>query len=180
MSAVMYQTTDSEISWYHTIIIFASVLHMWKQLLLPSRTFTNWRWDRGRSIQNVALPSTGCGEHDNQECFHTAEDMCTVSGKETCSHIMQNKLFRFEHKHTSQSESHFYSFCSIRFSYLHFYTLIIHCELLYQLDVCGSVLHSTIHKEKSDKMQQCIKILLFHIYMKLNMFWVTHCPSSGA
>jgi len=29
-------------------------------------------------------------------------------------------------------------------------------------------------------MQQCIKILLFHIYMKLNMFWVTGCPSSGA
>jgi len=22
--------------------------------------------------------------------------------------------------------------------------------------------------------------LLFHIYMKLNMFWVTHCQSSGA
>jgi len=40
--------------------------------------------------------------------------------------------------------------------------------------------HSTIHKEKSNKMQQCIKILLFHIYMKLNMFWVTHRPSSGA
>jgi hypothetical protein len=46
--------------------------------------------------------------------------------------------------------------------------------------VCGSVHHSTIHKEKSSKMQQCIKILLFHIYMKLNMFWATHCPSSGA
>jgi len=28
-------------------------------------------------------------------------------------------------------------------------------------------------------MQQCIKIL-FHIYMKLNMFRVTHRPSSGA
>ena len=22
--------------------------------------------------------------------------------------------------------------------------------------------------------------LLFHIYMKLSMFWATHCPSSGA
>jgi len=21
---------------------------------------------------------------------------------------------------------------------------------------------------------------LFHIYMKLNVFWATHCPSSGA
>jgi len=28
-------------------------------------------------------------------------------------------------------------------------------------------------------MQQCIKIL-FRIYMKLNMFWATHRPSSGA
>jgi len=28
-------------------------------------------------------------------------------------------------------------------------------------------------------MQHCIKIL-FHIYMKLNMFWATHRPSSGA
>jgi hypothetical protein len=33
--------------------------------------------------------------------------------------------------------------------------------------------HSKIHKEKSDKMQQCIKIVLFHTYMKLNMFRVT-------
>jgi len=29
-------------------------------------------------------------------------------------------------------------------------------------------------------MQQCIKMLLFHIYMKLNMFRATHPPSSGA
>jgi len=29
-------------------------------------------------------------------------------------------------------------------------------------------------------MQQRIKISLFHIYMKLNMFRVTHRPSSGA
>jgi len=40
-------------------------------------------------------------------------------------------------------------------------------------DVRGSVHHSTIHKEKSNKMQQCIKILFFHIYMKLNMFRAT-------
>jgi len=36
------------------------------------------------------------------------------------------------------------------------------------------------HKEKSNEMQQCIKILLFHIYMKPNMFRATHRPSSGA
>jgi hypothetical protein len=29
-------------------------------------------------------------------------------------------------------------------------------------------------------MQQYIKILLFHVYMKLNMFRPTHRPSSGA
>jgi len=33
--------------------------------------------------------------------------------------------------------------------------------------------------KKSNKMQQCIKIFLFHIYMKLNMFRATHHPSSG-
>jgi hypothetical protein len=32
---------------------------------------------------------------------------------------------------------------------------------------------------KSNKMQQCMKIL-FHIYMKLNMFRVTHRPLSRA
>jgi hypothetical protein len=37
-----------------------------------------------------------------------------------------------------------------------------------------------LHKEKSNKMQQCIKSLLFHIYMKLSMFRATHRPSSGA
>jgi hypothetical protein len=48
------------------------------------------------------------------------------------------------------------------------------------LDVRGSMHHVTIHKEKSNKMQQRIKILLFLIYMKLNMFRATHRPSSGA
>jgi len=37
-----------------------------------------------------------------------------------------------------------------------------------------------VHKEKSNKMQQRIEILLFHIYMKLNMFRATHHPSPGA
>jgi hypothetical protein len=49
-----------------------------------------------------------------------------------------------------------------------------------ELDVRGSVHHSTIHKENSNKMHQCIKILSFHIYMKLNMFRATRRPSSGA
>ena len=34
---------------------------------------------------------------------------------------------------------------------------------------------STIHKE-SNKMQQCIKFLLVHIYMKLNMFRAMFSP----
>jgi len=29
-------------------------------------------------------------------------------------------------------------------------------------------------------MQQCIKILLLHIYMRLNTFRATHRPTSGA
>ena len=40
-------------------------------------------------------------------------------------------------------------------------------------------IHS-IQEEKSNKMQQCIKILLFHIYIKPNMFRKTHRPLSGA
>jgi hypothetical protein len=52
----------------------------------------------------------------------------------------------------------------------------VHCKF----DVRGSVHRSTIHKEKSNKMQKGVKILLFHIYMKLNMFRATHRPSSGA
>jgi hypothetical protein len=47
------------------------------------------------------------------------------------------------------------------------------------LHVRGSVYHSTIHEEKSNKIQKCIKTL-FPIYMKLNMFRATHRPSSGA
>jgi hypothetical protein len=34
-------------------------------------------------------------------------------------------------------------------------------------------------QRKSNNMQQCTKIL-FHIYVKLNMFQATHRPSSGA
>jgi hypothetical protein len=42
------------------------------------------------------------------------------------------------------------------------------------------ILHCLIHEEKSNKMQQCTKILLLHIYIKLNMFRTTHRPLSGA
>jgi hypothetical protein len=42
--------------------------------------------------------------------------------------------------------------------------------------ICASQYNSL---RKSNKMQQCVKIL-FHIYMKLNMFRATRRPSSGA
>ena len=35
---------------------------------------------------------------------------------------------------------------------------VFHIILKHQLDVRGSMHHSTIHKEKPNKMQQCIKI----------------------
>jgi hypothetical protein len=47
-------------------------------------------------------------------------------------------------------------------------------------DVRGSVHHSPKKKKKSNKMQKSIETLLLPIYMKLNMFRVTHRPSSGA
>jgi len=70
-----------------------------------------------------------------------------------------------------------YSIC-VRSS--HFANIVLVSYTQFQLDVRGSVHHSKIHKEKSNKIQQCIKTLLFHIYMKLNMFRMTHSISSGA
>jgi len=56
------------------------------------------------------------------------------------------------------------------------YSLICHgCCIISVIDSIVKY-HSL---RKSNKMQQCIKIL-FHIYMKLNMFRATHRPSSGA
>jgi hypothetical protein len=44
------------------------------------------------------------------------------------------------------------------------------------LDVHGSVHHSTIHEEKSNKTQQCIKFVLFPIYIKLNTYCAWQRP----
>jgi hypothetical protein len=52
--------------------------------------------------------------------------------------------------------------------------LVATCDSCHTIDVRGSVHHSAISKEKSNKMQQYIQILLFHIYMKHNMFRATH------
>jgi len=45
-------------------------------------------------------------------------------------------------------------------------------------DVRGSVHHSIIHKENPTRCNSVLKFL-FHIYMKLNMLWVTYRLSSG-
>jgi hypothetical protein len=37
-----------------------------------------------------------------------------------------------------------------------------------------------IHKENPKRCNNVSEFLLFHIYMKLNMFRATHRPSSGA
>jgi len=70
----------------------------------------------------------------------------------------------------------------IRSLKLHWQPLVFHTWKIVGRVVGGrqAQYHSTIHKKKSNKMQQCIKILLFHIDMKLNMFQATHRPSSGA
>jgi len=56
-------------------------------------------------------------------------------------------------------------------------TLLSSVEIFF--DVRGSVHHSIVHIKKSNKLQQNIKIL-FHIYIKLNMFRTTRRPPSGA
>jgi len=47
------------------------------------------------------------------------------------------------------------------------------------LGVRGFVRHSIIHKE-NPKDATVYQNILFHIYMKLNMFRATHLSSSGA
>jgi len=59
-------------------------------------------------------------------------------------------------------------------------TFEIKNRAIQQLQCKCAHLLEPIHKEKSNMMQQCIKILLFLIYMKLDMFRATHRPSSGA
>jgi hypothetical protein len=51
---------------------------------------------------------------------------------------------------------------------------------IYKLDVHGSVHHSINYLEITNKMQPCIRILLFQCFLLLSIFWATHCSSSGA
>jgi hypothetical protein len=46
------------------------------------------------------------------------------------------------------------------------------------LDICGSMHHSIIHIKNPTQCNSVSKS--YFIYMKLNMFWATHRPSSGA
>ena len=39
-------------------------------------------------------------------------------------------------------------------------------EIIHNVNVRGSVHHSTIHKEKSNKMQQCIKIVYYSVSIR--------------
>jgi hypothetical protein len=55
---------------------------------------------------------------------------------------------------------------------------IVLSKVLYLTFVDHNVRHNIIHIKKYNTMQHCIKIL-FHIYMKLNMFRATHRSSSG-
>ena len=86
-----------------------------------------------------------------------------VSAKKNCCVCLLQNLFWLFSCHKSSVLYH-----------RHDQTLIVDLEI--QRDVRGSVHHSKILTEITNK----IKILLFHIYMKLNMFRPTHRPSSGA
>ena len=50
---------------------------------------------------------------------------------------------------------------------------------IFCLDVRGSVHHNIIHKENPTRCNSVSKFL-FNIYVKFNIFWATHGPSSGA
>ena len=53
-------------------------------------------------------------------------------------------------------------------------------QTLTDFDARGNAHHNTIHKEKIQQDATVYQNLLFHIYIKLNMFRATHRPSSGA
>jgi hypothetical protein len=52
-----------------------------------------------------------------------------------------------------------------------FYELFLFKYTLKRSDICGSVHHSTIHRAKSNKMQQCIKIY----YSLFTRIWSSTC-----
>jgi len=54
-------------------------------------------------------------------------------------------------------------------------------QLRNKLGVRGSVHHSTILIVKNPTRCKSVSKFYYSLFwMKLNMFWVTHCPSSGA
>jgi hypothetical protein len=51
---------------------------------------------------------------------------------------------------------------------------------VFELDFRGSMAHSIMHKGKSNKMQQCIKIFIIPYLYEAQYVSGTHRPSSGA
>ena len=49
-----------------------------------------------------------------------------------------------------------------------------------ELDVRGSVHHSTIHQETIQQDATMYQTFIIPYFLKINMFWATHRPSSGA
>jgi hypothetical protein len=78
--------------------------------------------------------------------------------------------------------THVTKYCGILLCCHHVVSLDVHSVCSHtSTGLCtGTLQPFAVLKEKSNKMQQRIKILLFHIYLKLNMFRATHRPLSGA
>jgi len=65
-------------------------------------------------------------------------------------------------------------------SYLVVNTLRLHYKTRYAVMLVDPCIIVQFIKKNPTRCKQCIKILLFYIYVKLNMFRATHRPSSGA
>jgi hypothetical protein len=56
----------------------------------------------------------------------------------------------------------------------------VYTKLYFQLDVCVSMHHSTIHKEKIQQDATMYQNFIIPFLYDAQHFWVTHYPSSGA
>ena len=81
------------------------------------------------------------------------------------------------------------AFCSTVFEGHNFLHLTINSDILWHISISCSVMYLTfvdpciivqVVKKNPTRCNSVSKFLLFHIYMKLNMFRATHRPSSGA
>jgi len=53
-------------------------------------------------------------------------------------------------------------------------------HVIFIVFLCPCYISHSVHKENPTRCNSVSGFLLFHIYMKLNMFRVTYHPSSGA